>query len=416
MPTMTGADRFQLFLDTDGRKNTGIGNVIKTHIILEGILTREHITEIISKNKAIEYLSSLTIKRKWYTFKLFWVVDKKPKIDKIISYSESKTIQELISKALKYDCIPNNNSPIHFNAIIDTEQKQTHIIISVNHSLLDYAGMELLLKSFSKAFSNLILQKSPPKPFPILKRLLQTAQATAFVAKRSGWNIQRLGKTSVSSIPDFRQIKISNEELQSGNNSSETGSLPRYLACSVYALNKNTTIFKDNKLPIFIPVPLNRRAENYKMVLLSNRFSFLFFRANAGDLQNVKRLEKIFLQQMILQAKQNMPEKFESLLSIFSLLPNFIYRAFLNLPSKGHSSTFAFSNLSISILDNGSFLGMKVIDFSHYPPFLSPPGLNLVIMEMKDGIKILSSYDSTRISNENANLLLQDIKSNLINS
>ena len=243
MPTMTGADRFQLFLDTDGRKNTGIGNVIKTHIILEGILTREHITEIISKNKAIEYLSSLTIKRKWYTFKLFWVVDKKPKIDKIISYSESKTIQELISKALKYDCIPNNNSPIHFNAIIDTEQKQTHIIISVNHSLLDYAGMELLLKSFSKAFSNLILQKSPPKPFPILKRLLQTAQATAFVAKRSGWNIQRLGKTSASSIPIFRQIKISNEELQSGNNSSETNNLPRYLACSIYALNKNTTIF-----------------------------------------------------------------------------------------------------------------------------------------------------------------------------
>ena len=29
---MTGADRFQFFLDTDGRKNTGIGNIIKTHI------------------------------------------------------------------------------------------------------------------------------------------------------------------------------------------------------------------------------------------------------------------------------------------------------------------------------------------------------------------------------------------------
>jgi len=416
MPTMTGADRFQFFLDKDGRKNTGIGNTIKTHIVLKGVLTREQISGVIKNNKAIEFLSSLSAKRKFYSFQFFWKQGTRPGLENIFSYEVSKSAQVLIDKALTYDCNPERGSPILVDVIADIELKLTHIILSVNHSLLDYAGMELLLKSFSEDSDSLILHMPPQKPFSLFKRLVQTIQATAFVAKRSGWNIQRLEKTSVNYKPVFTELSISNQELRSESVSSRSIGIPRYLACSIHALCKSSKIFKNHQLPVFVPVPLNRRTEKYNRVLLSNRFSFLFFRINTNEFSNVKSLERAFLQQMILQAQQKIPEKFDSLLSVFSLLPNSIYRAFLNLPSKGHSSTFAFSNLPVSVLDGSTFLGMKIIDFTHYPPFLSPPGLNLAIIEMKDGIKLVSCYDSTRLTTDDANLLLQDIKSNLISS
>lgn len=408
---MTGADRFQLFLDSTGRKKTGTGNVITTELCLEGFVDKEIISENILSNKAIQFLSSLKAVRNFYSPKLFWKSGNKSEAEALITFHDLEYKNIPPRQILNRDCPPSKQAAIHVDVFYTTN---THIFISVNHSLLDFSGMELLLKSLLGVDENLFLQKQDSTKKSFLKSFIQTIQATFFVAAKSGWNIHKLNKKKGASIPAFQSIYVTEEEWNKSKNKSK--SLPLFLSISIMALANQKGLSGNTPLPLFIPVPLNRRTEEFKNVLLSNRLSFLFFRINPNEMLETQSLEKNILSQMINQAKENIPEKFGSLMNVFSFLPAFIYKAFLNLPSRGHSSTFAFSSLPVSTLEREDFWGFKILDFTHYPPFLSPPGLNLVFMEKAGGIKIISSFDERRISRDDVNLLLNDIRSNLIAS
>src|SRR5215204_5632142 len=60
---LSGADRFQLYFDEIARKNTGIGNVIRAAITLEGIIPEEIIRQNIGENEWVRFLSGLILKK-----------------------------------------------------------------------------------------------------------------------------------------------------------------------------------------------------------------------------------------------------------------------------------------------------------------------------------------------------------------
>jgi hypothetical protein len=407
---MTGSDRFQLFLDRYGREISSAGNVVKARVVLEGKPDKSFFLEKIRHNKALQFLAVTYPEKRWYSPEIVWKQGNSYDIDRLISFHDITSAAEIPGRIMERDCDFSRSAPVHIDIFYENDT-HTHFILSVNHSLLDHAGMELLLQHISDESADLILQKKDADRISLLKKFIQSVTVTFFVAGKSGWNIQRLERKKGPALPGCEEIVIRKEEFDRNNN-SQTG-LPYYLANLVHLITKEKSLFEKVDLPVFIPVPLVRRPSAFKNVLLSNRMSFLFFRAEPSDFKDIKKLQKSFLQQMLTQARKNIPEKFESLMTLFRFLPAFIYKAFLNLPSKGHSSTLAFSSLPASFLESGRFMGHQVSDYTHYPPLLSPPGLNVVYMEYQGGLKIIVTFDRHCIEADRIRKLFSDVKHKL---
>lgn len=407
---MNGADRFQLSLDNSGRKKNGIGNVVRTHICVQGMIPAEVIKSRIFQNTAVKFLNSINPKRKWFSTKYYWTKSSRQKIDEVLSLHTVDEPTPIIEKLLQHDCDFLQNKQIHIDVVYEKKER-THVILTVNHSLLDYTGIELLLQSISTNEMISDLEKKTNKPNSFIKKFIETVQVTFFVAARSGWAIQALKKSDSPAIPASQSILLLNSEWPDSRHKHK--GLALYLAGVCKSLNDHPHLLEKPGLDMFVPTPLDRRTAEQKNTLLSNHLSFLFFKIQSKDLVDLEKTRKLLLQQILLQAKRNIPAKFQSLMNLFSYLPAWIYDAFINLPSKGKSSTFAFSALPKSFLANGSFMDYKVLDYTHFPPFLSPPALNIVFEEVNAGLKITTAYDQKRISQKELNSLLLDIKNNL---
>lgn len=405
---MTGADHFQLILDKTGRAKNGIGNIVRTHICIEGLISEEKINSQILTNKAVLFLHKLKPIKKWYSAKYNWT--ETPNDNKLITYHACENASSLLTSLLHKDYDLNAGSPLHINVIYESE-RNTHFIISVNHALLDFNGMELLLKSISTDKVELSLNKKINYPGSFLKKFIAAVQVTFFVAAKSSWSIQHIRESKKNPDPLFHSIIVEDNDWLESNKLLK--GLPLYLACTTKALAQQENILHRQGLSFFIPTPIDRRSSDSKNTLLSNQISFLFFKISPEQITDIENTRKIFLNQIINQAKLNIPGKFEHLLNLFSYLPEFIYKAFIDLPSNGKSSSFAFSSLPNSFLASGTFMNHKVLDYTHFPPFLSPPGLNIIFMEMKGAIKIIANFDGNRIDPKEAKLLLQNIKNYL---
>lgn len=407
---MTGADRFQLILDENGRKKSGIGNVLRTHIITKGHLPENEIKERFLKNEGIKFLLNTSLSKKWNSPITKWKNKEILNASELISFYHSDDINILLNDFLKRDCNIKTGTALSLDIVYESNQK-THFIFSVNHTLIDYAGFEMLLRSFSSGQNEYELNEKINKRYSFSRNIINTIKATAFVAARSGWNIQCLKKTMAKPVLAFHSIEISKTKLK--NTNRKVNGIPLYLASTIFAWSRQKNYQEMKDLPLFIPTPVERRFGKSKNALRSNYLSFLFFRIDKIDITDIQNLSEKILKQLILQAKLNIPDKFQSLLDVFAYLPDSIYKAFINLPSKGKSSTFAFSSLPISFLQSGDFCGQSVENYTYYPPFLSPPGINIVFMEMKEGLKIITSFDVNRISKEEVTLLLAEIKNSL---
>ncbi len=413
---LNGADRFQLFFDSVSRKNTGIGNIIRTHIIVDGIIPENKFHELVETNEAIRFLASLSPERKWFSPVYRWKLLEEKSTQETLTIHRTGSAGEIIQELHSKDCA-FNSSAIHLDIIYASEQ--THIFISANHALFDYAGMENFIDLISGNAENIILQKELQVGESFLKKVSNAIAATLFVAARSSWNFRRLIKRKRAAKCALEYLQLSNEDSKQVSHRLQTEikspQLSFFVGSSVFSLSKFESLLSDKKGDFFIAVPIDRRSASHKNVLLSNYLSFIYFHTKANDIESVKKSTDLFSQQMIHQARQRIPEKFSSLLHLFRFLPSFIYRLFLDLPSNGHSATFAFSLLANSKMENKSFMRFPVKDVTHFPPVLSPPGLNIVFTEFNLQLKIIISFDECRITKEEVRSLLNEIRKNLLN-
>lgn len=414
---LNGADRFQLFFDSIARKKTGIGNVIRAVVALGGKISESDFRKKISSNEAIRFLTGFSLKKNWYSTLYYF----EPKVisddhGKFISFHVNEKPETAMEQALARDCNLTTGSPVHIDVIYD--QDKTHIVFSVNHTLMDYAGMENLLGSVfaNQAVVQMMEEKGPSKPFFVKFR--ETVEATFFVAARTAWNMRRLSVKSEKCKAAFEKLEFTITETekirQTASGEIRTNPLSYYLGCSLFSLSRKSELLAGEKGIYFIAVPLARRPQEYKKALLSNFHSYIYFHAKADEIKGIKEISQSFSRQMIMQARRKMPEKFSALLDVFRFIPAPVYRAFIDLPTNGHAGTFAFSLLANSLLENKSFGDCPVVDVTHYAPVISPPGLNIVFNEFAGRLKIILSFDESRMSKDQARSFLDTIRKNLI--
>ena len=407
---LNGADRFQLYFDAVARKNTGIGNVIRAAVTVGGIIPETEIRQAIGANEWLNFLSSLSLKKN-----LFSSLYRFERTDKSIPISltfHQGTYEEAMRQVVTKDCNLKAGTPLHVDAVYG--ENKTHLVFSVSHVLIDHAGMEILLSSFEG--ENI----SATAPVPVFrksffKKLADASSATMFVSSRSGSDMKRLKRKSGPGKAAFELMELTAEEtfrVKNQMSAMNASALSFFLGCSLFSIGRNQKLLTG--INYFVPVPMDRRPASCKNSLLSNFLSFIYFKAKDSDLESLKSSVELISKQTILQARKSIPQKFSSLLDIFRFVPDPFYKAFIDLPSKGHAATFAFSLLSKSGLEGKKILGYKVSDVTHYAPVISPPGLNVIFSEFNGSLKILCSFDESRISKDEVALYLDVIKLNLM--
>jgi hypothetical protein len=413
---LNGADRFQVFFDEAARRKTGIGNVIRAHVTVSGIISAEDLELKIAHQDFFFRIASLMLKKKWYSPLLYLKGSGHVDWKKVLTVHHGTDPAASIASALRKDCFFNGSAPVHIDVVY--EGQRSHIIISASHIIMDYAGMENLIASM--AWNDKVNLKSEAKIISksFLKKISDAFQSTIFVARLSGWNLTRLARNTGAGKPLLEKLELTEQETAGINTRREyeirTNALSFFLGCAMYSIRQVKGLLSHSKTNYFVAVPVERRSPAYKKDLLSNHLSFLYFGAAEAEIINVKEVSQAVSRQMISQAKKNLPEKFSSLMQLFRFVPSQLYKAFINLPSNGHSGTFAFSLLGNSCLENKSFMGFPVEDVTHYAPVISPPGLNIVFTQFHGRLKIILSFDESRITRDDARALLAAIKDNLL--
>lgn len=415
---MNGTDRFQLFFDRTTRRVTGLGNVIRAQVKVQGIIPEKLFVDLVRTHEGLKFLASIYPKRNWYSTLYKWKTKNTSDATNILRFHKNKNAASIIDKLLGADCALKAGLTLRIDIVYDTDLF-THVFIAVNHALMDYAGVENLLASISGNMENLILEKPLKAEGTFFKKFADSVSATAYVAARTSWNLRRLKKNNQVAIASTIVTELSQAESTKVKQHLQTEikstALPFFVASAVLALHENNALLTDNGGDFFIAVPLNRRPTSHKNVLLANFLSFVYFHKQDAAMSEVKKLSASFNSQLIEQARRKLPEKFISLMELFRFLPPIIYRLWMNLPTRGESATFAFSLLNNSCLENKMFMGFPVLDVVHYPPVISPPGLNIVFTEFQAQLKIIISFDENRITKSQVQNFIAEIKTNLLN-
>jgi NRPS condensation-like uncharacterized protein len=405
---LNGADRFQLYFDSVARKKTGVGNVIRAAVSLEGIISEQIILKGIEENKWMYDISRLTLRRS--LFSQLYKLESESVTNRFSLTFHKGSIEETMDAIHSKDCDLEKANPSMFVDVVYGDN-QTHLIISVSHILMDHTGMENLLSLLSGDHNIVTFARSENKK-PLSKKLSDAFAATKFVASLSGWSVKRLAGTKKQSRASFELLELSQEETLQVKKRITGQALPFLLGSTVYSLSRHKNLLTGKNY--FVPVPLDRRNASDQNSILSNFISFLYFKAEDSDLASIEKITEVISKQTISQARKNHPGKFSSLLDIFRYVPNPLYATLIELPSAGHAATFAFSLLSNSKLEGKKIFGSRVLDVTHFAPVISPPGLNVIFSEFGGRMKVLCSYDECRILKEDVGSFLNTLKLNLL--
>jgi NRPS condensation-like uncharacterized protein len=158
-----------------------------------------------------------------------------------------------------------------------------------------------------------------------------------------------------------------------------------------------------------VPMPIDMRRRGARGPVLSNHLSFFFFRANPGDMDDLKDLVRLLAGQMKDQIRDEMPQAFSVMMDQFRRVPLPIYSKLLRGPTKGEIASFFFSYTGGISKDLGRFLGLPVEDIVHIPPLSCPPGLTIAFFRNDNRLRFAVSWAEGCLKEEEVALLERSI-------
>jgi hypothetical protein len=70
------------------------------------------------------------------------------------------------------------------------------------------------------------------------------------------------------------------------------------------------------------------------------------------------------------------------------------------MPTKGAVCSFLFSDVGETLPDMKTFMGKEIVEVLNFPPNPSPPHLTFVMMKHAGCLKLIMTYNSKAISEE----------------
>lgn len=383
---ISGADKFQLLLDRHIRLNQPTGNIIQLSIEVKGKIEFEELRSIVNGNTFFAQLNSLQL------------------VDGILSIPKWKNGEKQNQVSLSdkpIDLTINSGKLLHI-ALIQNTTNST-IIISAHHAIADNMGIQHLAKLIDGTI------KPPLLPFAeevkdtttFIQQLVHTLKATLLVFRKTPKRMAKLVADEVktnTNIIDFDEEETQQIEENAAKNGARLSRSAFYLAAVSMALKQ--TIFVGNGDSFFLPVPQNQRLRGNDQVAMGNHISFLFYTIPFNKLNNLSEATAFITAQMVEQIKNQSPKSYSYLLKTFRFLPLWLYDFFFKMPTKGAVCSFLFSDVGETLPGMKTFMGKEIVEVLNLPPNPSPPHITFVMMKHAGRLKLIMTYNSKAISED----------------
>ncbi len=148
--------------------------------------------------------------------------------------------------------------------------------------------------------------------------------------------------------------------------------------------------------------------------LFFNHFSFVLVSADKDSPQSPPDLAAHLRNQLFDQMKENIPAVLEDAAALARICPHWLGSKFMHHLFGGRVCSLYFACLRETGYPETSFLGLPIINRTHMPPAISPPGLNLCMTFCDNRYRLVLSYLDGALEPAVAEQLMHYFKSLLV--
>ena len=292
-----------------------------------------------------------------------------------------------------------------------------------SHILFDGKGAELLVRKFLEAAEGKAISKArerPEKALPLIHQLKKTRPATRrFFDLIEHEYVSLSGKASGKGRFRYKILKFDQETTKKIQERAVglcgLFSISFYLACAVRAHRKAflSRGMDPSHYVNSIPVQVRPKTENGDP--FQNRVSVLFFLLKREQLDTLKHAVQSAQSQFEEMTRSELGPSFEMLLRLMRRLPGSLYMKFLGAQFSGTIASFFHSFTGAFPFDNASLCGVRVSDARHVPSVSAPPGSGLFFSESHGCLTAVFSWRDVAVTEVEADLILQQLKHDLMN-
>jgi hypothetical protein len=348
-------------------------------------------------------------------------IDGSPELEK-----HFETPQQLQDWILNHSIDPRVSAPFGF-LVLPTYSAGPSLLFFWHHALTDARGGELLVQQLGRSFEGME-EEGSELSFPHttwargLKDSLRIAHRTKnAIFSKSAPDILRIpGVVSRNNtpLPTYRFLQFSEDETKNIDLLAQevcSGIFPMamYLAVTKRAATPLFSASTEECGKIFIPVPHDMRRFTKEKSPLSNQLSFLFFSLEKSSQVSLKDETAHIIDHLHDSIFSELHWGMLAFLRYLRFLPPPLLWRTIERPTKGHPASFYFSDIGSTLSQISEFSGVNVINASHFPPVLVPPGLTTVWSRFRETLRVTICFDQNVLSNESIDTFVHRLRKEL---
>ncbi|GAB4335615.1 MAG: hypothetical protein Kow0089_05400 [Desulfobulbaceae bacterium] len=309
--------------------------------------------------------------------------------------------------------------PLSFSLVRHSDSR-TSCILNWDHVLMDARGAETLVRSLADGpAGDAGLEKmfhSSPQVVErgaaqggVGSRFAYARKSISYIAGVSGLPIAGLGTGREASSGRYRVITFSRAETDRIRRRCEGLGAGCYhslvfLAAATRGIHAVRMRRGEKNAHYLVPVPLSLRKIGGTEPVFSNHVSFLFYRMEPGELDDLPGLVTGLKKRLREQVAGEIPHSYAEMMRFLRRLPQPLYTRLVAGPTQGRLASFFFSCPGECCPGVDRFLGLPVRDITHLAPVSGVPGLSVVFMFHDGRLKTILSMRQDLLSGEETTL------------
>ncbi len=422
---LSGADCFHLVLDKHAKKHGAGGNVMRKIFYFNNTLPFDKINRILKSSPVIYWLCNIKLVHGFLLKKPCWkYIDSGREI--ILRRHDAQNENEIPEIILIRDITVESERFIEAD-LVYYPSGGCAFVLSWNHILLDAKGTTLLfdhLNHISEKKTQNFDVFFPPKEKKIniityIRNMYKVKKFVQTSSRPPVYSIADAGTkhTDEKTLNKIISFNINETEIISTNAcraGSRFGPTLYFIACCAHVIN-SLNRQKNKPGDLWLPVPYDGRLKGAAGPLISNCVSFLFYRLTKDELNNVPQTVKCLSDQMKVQIKAGIPQKYTLFLNMMRHIPLWLYYFLVSRTGKGVFSSFLYTSTGDNFNDLKSLFGEPLNKLTMTPALTFPPGLTFVFLKHDQAVDINIAYSPEIISHNELLLIEQKLKEILLN-
>ncbi|MEE9396285.1 MAG: hypothetical protein V3V31_04655 [Methylococcales bacterium] len=421
---LNGIDHFLHQLDRILFQSSGKRNVCSFVVDLKGHLTAAFLNEQLCSHPTYRWITAFRLKPGRFFALARWRIDPSADYPRIYEHqiSEFSATKEPPDSLLNPPINPERESPFRID-VITTATDRTLIIFSWHHALMDAHGAETFIQHLCSSESTeetaWVKNIKPRREQSLRDRLKMVRGMKVYLYDTSRLPFLSLFQPKpISPTLHHRVLRFNGVETQQiAETARQQGAGFLLSAFYLSATARAIAHIQSQRGPlqgdVLVPVPQDRRKRGAHESLVGNHVTFIFYRIPQAALNCIKECTMELVQQTTKLMRSEAPEGYLVMIGLIQRLPGWLYRPLLKSPTRGLMASFFYSDTGDSLGEFKTFLNKTITNAIHYPPNAYPPGVTFIFTRFQGALQITISYMEEVLDNEEIELLVQHLQSDL---